>query len=435
MGFWSNIFRRSRLSPGINYQIGANAGFFDRPTRSGVQVTEATALGLSAVWCAVRTISQDVGTLSPILYRATDRTTDARKGHPVARLLRDSPNPEMTRLTFFETVQSHVLLHGLSVCEIQRDGAGRPIALWPIHPLNVQVFRDQSTGALTYRVTFTPSTADAAHPVGTQVDLAAEDVLAVPGLSPEGTVGYKLLTLARESIGFGIATQRYGAAFFGNSARPSGVLQTDGVLSDPARENLRKSFNEFYAGVDNVGLVAVLEEGLKFTPWTLTNEQSQLKDVLNWYVYEIARLFNIPPSKLWSLEKATWGNLETLQRDYLTSCLRPWLEKWEAELERKLLTPAERDAGLYIEFDTSALLRADQATRYTAYATALAGKPFLTVNEVRAMENRPAIDGGDVLADPPAQAPSQADDAQADPQPYTADTNTQEDDAKGGNGN
>lgn len=389
--FFKNLFGiKDKTRRSITWDQAYRVGMVDAATPdSGVVVNEHTMLGLSALWCGIRVISQDVASLEPVLYsEGPNGTRTPATDHPVYKLLVDDPNPEMTRPVLFETLQSHALL-GNSYAEIERDNAGQPIALWPIHPGNVTVMRDQA-GNLTYKVTVS----------GAEAYLAPEDVLHVPGLSPDGSVGYRLLTVARETLGFGLGAMRYGSAFFNNAARPSGVLQTAGQLNETARDNLRRSWAQLHGGPDNVGKVAILEEGLSFTPFTLTNEQTQYQELLSFLIYEVARFLNCPPSKLHSLEKATWGNLETLNQDYLTTTLRPWLIKWEKEIERKLLTPVERQS-LYVEFDTTQLLRADIGTRYTAYATALTNK-FLTVDEVRARENLPPLPP----APPPAPAPT-----------------------------
>jgi HK97 family phage portal protein len=354
----------------------ALTGLFAPPTLSKVTVNEQTALGISSLWCGIRVISQDVGSLEPILYRETGDQREPFKDDPRYRLLLEEPNPEMTRPVFFETIMAHALL-GNGYAEVERNNAGEPIALWPVHPCNVNVARDNS-GGIVYEI-YTPS-GNAAIP--------AADMIHIPGLSPDGSVGYKLLEVARETLGFGIATQRYGSAFFGNSARPSGVLTVQGDLTDPTRvENLRKSWGQNHTGVDNVGRPAILATGDTFTPFPLTNEQSQYSELLKYFTYQVAQLLCIPPSKLFDLQKATWGNLETLNQDYLTSCLRPWLLKIEAELLRKLFRVDER-RDLFIEFDTVQLLRADITSRFNAYKIAIDSK-FLTVDECRARENLP----------------------------------------------
>ena len=195
-------------------------------------VSEAAALGISSVWCGVRVISETIGSLPLCLFAEEGYKRQPAKQHPLRKLFR-YPNPEMTQPVFFECVQAHALLWGTAFAEIERDGSGRPVALWPVHPRNVTVVRDALTGRIAYRVTAGPVGPD--QP-GTQAVIPSEDMIVVPGLSPDGTVGYRLLTIARGTIGFALSAQRYGESFFNNAARPGGALEHPGQLSDVARE-------------------------------------------------------------------------------------------------------------------------------------------------------------------------------------------------------
>ena len=400
------ITRKLGLERSITYATGTNAGLIQQPGYSGMVVTEQTSLGLSALWCGLKVISEAVGSLPPTLYKKQGTQLEKAENHPLYQLLYSEPNVEVTRPVLWETAQYHALLYGNAYLEIERDNAGRPIALWNIHPLYVQVARDTDTGKLVYRVTNNVAGGPPGQPGSVSI-LQAENVLHVPGLSANGSVGWSLLQTARDTLGFGLAAQRFGCSLFRNAGRPAGVIDVPPSvkLSEDGEQNLRRSFTHDNGG-ENVGSVAVMQQGFKFTPINLsTNEQLQYKELLQFFVYEVARLLNCPASKLQSLEKASWGNLETLNRDFLDTTLRPWLEKWEAELEKKLLMPSEKNK-FFIEFDTAELLRADKLTRYQTYSTALAGAPFRTINEVRADENLPPIEGGEVLPSAPVAAPT-----------------------------
>jgi HK97 family phage portal protein len=426
---WSKPAQREE-ERAITYQQAAAVGLVSGPTYSGMPVTEQTTLGISAVWCGIRVISEAVGSLPPILYQKTKVGRDVAENHPLSDLL-EIPNPEQTRNVLWETAQAHALLYGNAYLEIVRDGAGRPVQLWNLHPTHVQVGRDSDTGTLVYRVQNSATGGPPGAPGGSQI-LSADDIVHVPGLTPDGSVGYRLLALARDTIGFGLATMRYGNSLFRNLGRPGGVLNIPPgtKLTDDGYENLKRSFRQDHGG-ENVGSVAVMEQGITFNPFSLaTNEQTQYKDLLQFFVYEVARMLNVQPSKLHSLEKATWGNLETLNADFLTTTLRPWLEKWEAEMERKLLMPGERKK-YYVEFDTSCLLRVDQKTRYECYAIASGNTAWKTVNEIRAAENLPPVEGGDVLPstkpEPEAPAEDSADAPNTDQLPDDqGDDNTEE---------
>ncbi len=331
----------------VTWEQDRTAGLVALLSAAGVPVNEREALGLSALWCGLRVVSEAVGMMPLHLYKKWLGDGRVRaEAHPLYYLLRTSPNPEHTRPVFFETLQSHALLHGNAYAEVQRSQAGGPVARWPIHPTRVRPGR-AATGAVVYQV--------AAGPGQPAVTLPAADVLHVPGLGPDGSAGWRLVELGRNSLGFAIAAQRHGAAQFRNGGRPGGVITMKGAADPEATENLRRSWQQMHAGADNAGKVPLLEEGMTFTPFVPTNEQSQYTELLAFFVYEVARLLNVPPSKLHDLAKASWRNLETFNQDFLTTTLQPRLGKWEAEISRKLLPNEQRE--YYAEFNPDVLVR------------------------------------------------------------------------------
>ena len=361
----------------ITWDQAYRNGLVDHPTRSGVHVNEQTALGVSAVWCAVNVISQSIGSLPLTLYRREGTAQAVAIDHPLAAILDVQPNYECTARVFWESYVSHALLWGNAYAEIERAQDGSPLALWLIHPQNVQVDRDTS-GRLVYTVRVN----------GLDAQLAPEDVLHLPGLSPDTVAGWNLLRVARDSIGFTIAADRYGQSYFNNMGNVGVYLTHPGQLSDVARENIRRSFQAQAGGVDNTGKAYLLEEGLTARRETLSNEAAQYNETREYQIAEVSRLFNISPVKLHSLGRATWGNLSTLNTDYWGTTCRPWATKIEAEIARKLLKLEER-GSYYAEFDADTLLRGDVTTRYAAYAQGIQAG-FLTPELVAEWENLPA---------------------------------------------
>jgi HK97 family phage portal protein len=355
--------------------VGTLQGLVETPSRSGVAVNEQTALGVSSVWCAVNVISQSIGSLPFSLYRK-GTTNELAEDHPVYQLLDVEPNRECTARVFWETFVSHALLWGNAFAECERDQAGNPLALWIIHPKNVQPDRDQ-TGNLVYRVRVN----------GIEATLYPEDVLHVPGLSPDSVAGWQLLRVARDSIGFSIATERFGQSYFSNMGNVGVYLTHPGTLSDVARDNIRRSFQSQAGGVDNTGKCHLLEEGLTARRETLSNEAGQYDETRRFQITEVSRLFNISPTKLHELGRATWGNLSTLNTDFWSTTCRPWACKIEAEVTRKLLRPEER-SQVYVEFDADTLLRGDVTTRYAAYSVGITAG-FLTPELVSEWEGLP----------------------------------------------
>lgn len=364
--------------------MGLDAGFIHNPTRSGIVVTEQTALQVSAVWAAVNCISQSIGSFPLITYQKQPNNGRIRaETHPLFHVLNEQPNTEMPRPVWFETVMGHALLYGTAFAEIVRDGAGNPIELYPIHPEYVAPIRDTTTGYLTYRV-YQPAGTPHYH---NSIMLDPADILVVPGLGCDGSVGYNILRVARETIGYSLGCDRFGANLWSNMAKLGGTLETPNRLSDEGRDNLRKSFNAAYAGVDNAGKTAVLEEGLKYTPFTFANESGLYNESRAFQIAEVARYFNISPTKLFDFGAATWGNLDVLNRDYCQTTLMPWLNKWENEIQKKLFGFG---SDFYCEFLTDSLLRGDPTVRYAAYNVGLTAG-FLTVDEVRQYENLPPL--------------------------------------------
>jgi HK97 family phage portal protein len=212
----------------LEADILRNTGLLEPPSNSGVTVTEKTALGVSAVFCAVNRISSDIGSLPLVLYkRGKDGIQSPAEDHDLYPILHDEPNPEATAPVFWESFVYACLLFGNGFAEIQRDGSGRVVALWPIHPSIIQADRTPA-GSLFYRVNGT-------------ADLSPSDVFHVPGLSADSVVGWELLRIARESLGFSIAAEQYGQNYFRNAGNVGMFISHPGQLPDAARENIPKA--------------------------------------------------------------------------------------------------------------------------------------------------------------------------------------------------
>ena len=241
-----------------------------KPVSSGVSVTEETALTYTAVWACVNLIAGTIGSLPLFLYRKTkDGGKEPMVENKLFAILHDQPNPEMSSAAFRETLHAHILLWGNGFAEIVRNGAGKVVELWPIEPWRVLAYRDYTQGpaySLRYRVT---------NFGGQDSFLRPDQILHVPGLSPDGVWGYSVIRKARESIGLGLATEKFGATFFGQGSTFGGVLTHPARLSEAARENLRKSINDRHQGVDRAHNFIILEEGIKYDRLGIPPEDAQ----------------------------------------------------------------------------------------------------------------------------------------------------------------
>jgi HK97 family phage portal protein len=371
--------------------------FGSNPATSGVSVSERTALNYSAVWAAVTVIAGDLSSVPlPLYRRRKDGGRERATAHPLYRLLR-KPNPEMSSMTFRDTLHAHVLTWGNGYAEIERTNGGKPLALWPLTPDRVTPGRSRLTGQVLYRVT---------RERGPDDVLRADQMFHIAGLAFDGLVGYSPVRLAREAIGLGLATEKFGAAFFGNGAWAGLVLEHPETLSPDAHLRLKESWNEIHQGPTKAHKVTILEQGMKASKQlTFSPEDAQFLGTRAFQAVEIARWYNIAVHKLRDMTNAHFNNIEHEGISHVTSTLRPWGVRWEQEIDRKLLTEAEQEE-FYAEHLFDALLRGDRASRDTANAV---GRQWgwRSVNEVKRMENEnPIGPEGDIYLVPSNMIPA-----------------------------
>lgn len=351
---------------------------------SGINVTESNALSYSAVFAGVSLISGQLGNLPLVLQKRLPNGGKERyDAHPLYRLLHDRPNPEMSSMVFRETLQAHVLTYGNAYAEIQRNGGNQPIALWPMTPDRVRPYRDH--GVLKYHV---------AEPGGGDVVLDAMDTLHIPGLGFDGISGYGVIDKMRESIGLGLATERFGGSFFGNGTTFGGVFEHPTKLSEIARKNFTESINARHQGVDRAHKFMVVEEGMKYQRFGIDPNAAQFLETRTFQVDEVARWLNLPPHKLKNLVRSTNNNIEHQNLEYYIDCLSPWCNRWEQELEYKLIAASERNLQA-IEHIVEGLLRGDSAGRGEFHSKQFS-VASISPNEVRKSENRNPIAGGEM---------------------------------------
>ncbi len=369
----------------LAWQSGTAGSFseFGLPTRSGVVVDGDSALNYSAVWAATRLVADTTARLPMLVYqRNSDKTKRLATEHPLFNVLARAPNPQMTTMTWRSMATPQLINAGNTYSEIIRNGAGQTVRLWPVHVNRVEPFIDRNDGELRFRIT-------GSH-AGTR-DVASKDMFNVVGaMSHEGIIGKGVITQARESIGMGLATERYGATLFGNDGRTSGVLTTDKTLSEPALERMRKDWKTLHGGGPDQGnRIAILEEGTIFQAIAIPPEDAQFLGTRQHNITEIARWYGLPPHKLADLMRATFSNIEQLALEFVDA-LMPWFVRWEQEASRQLLTQREQEQGFFIEHLLLALLQSDSAARSKFY-TDLSRIGVLSINEIRGLENLNSI--------------------------------------------
>jgi len=389
MGIFDGVFR-SRDKP-KNRTAGSAYGFFLGRSSSGKRVNERSAMQMTAVYACVRILSEAIASLPLNFYKHNERGGKEKAvSHPLYFLLHDEPNGEMTSFAFRETLMTHLLLWGNAYAQIIRNGKGEVMGLYPLMPDRMDVDRNEN-GEIYYR--YIVSRDDA--PINKQytVDLAAADVLHVPGLGFDGLVGYSPIAMAKNAVGMAIACEEYGANFFSNGATPGGLLEFPGTVKDP--EKIRESWNAGFGG-GNSHKVAILEEGMKYTPITISPNEAQFLETRKFQINEIARIFRVPPHMVGDLEKSSFSNIEQQSLEFVKYTLDPWVVRWEQSLCRSLLTREEK-RDYFFKFNLDGLLRGDYQSRMNGYAIGRQNG-WMSANDIRELENLdliPEEKGGD----------------------------------------
>lgn len=359
-------------------------------TVTGRAVSAEGSLAQVTVYSCVRLIAESVGMLPIILYRRLERGKERATEHPLYSILHTLPNPEMTPIELFETVTGHLCLWGNAYCEIEYDGAGRRRALWPLRP-NRMTVEVNANNEREYEYML---------PDGKSVRIPRWRIWHVRGWGTDAWCGKSPITVARESIALALATQEYGARFFGNDSRPGGILVHPGKLSKDTAGKLKAQWEAAHSGLSNSHRVAVLEEGISWQQIGIPPEDAQFLQTREYQDVQICTLYRVPPHMVGITDKSTsWGSgIEQQALGYQTFTLLPYTTRICQSITRDLLSASERNT-LFAEYLTAALVKGDIKTRYESYAIGRNGG-WLSVNDVREAENMNPVDGGDEYLQP-----------------------------------
>jgi HK97 family phage portal protein len=351
---------------------------------TGIAVSAESAMRYTTVMICVRVLAESVASLPCILYRrrkdgGKDRATD----HPLYRVLHDQANAWNTAFEYTEGTMNNLAMRGNGYAYRETNNKDQTIGLVPLHPDPVEI-KQAADWSPIYTVTM---------PDNQRVTLKPREIHHIRGPFPKGYVGQSMITLARESIGLGLAAERFGANLYRNGVKPSGVLRHPKQLGAVALENIRTSFEDRYGGLENSSRPLVLEEGMEWTALSINPDDAQFIETRKFQRSEIAGVFRVPAHLVNDLEKATFSNIEHSTLDFIIHSLRPWLVRWEQAINRDLLSDAER-GDYFVEFMIDGLLRGDFATRMAGYALQIQNG-ISNPNEIRARENMNPRAGGD----------------------------------------
>lgn len=352
---------------------------------AGEVVTESSIMALSAVWACANLLSGTISSLPLMVYRTINgvRTVDA--SHPLYRILHDSPNFDQTAVDFWQFMQASLEFWGNAYAEkVMTNGVVS--ALVPVSPSMMSVKR-LNNGSIEYRWTYE----------GQQYVRTDVDMLHIRGFGGNPLGGMSTLRFGRNAFGLARAVDRAAGSTFKNGLRPSGALTFDAFLSKENREIAETHLVEKYVGAINAGRPLVLEGGTKWQQLTINPEDAQMLESRRFSVEEICRFFGVPPHMVGHTENSTsWGTgLEQQTLGFQKFTLGPRVRRIEQAISKQLLTAKDRADGVTLEFSLEGLLRGDSAGR-SAYYQTMTMIGAMTINEIRALENLPPVEGGDV---------------------------------------
>lgn len=360
-------------------------------------VSTSEAMKLSAVSAAIDIVSDSMAKL-PIRVQHL-QTRRLATEHPLTYLLQIRPNEAMAPAVVKKMTEAARLAVGNGYVWICRAPDLTVRELIPVPPELVDCWRD-TNGHVWYDVT---------NPVtGEAMRLHSSDMLHVKGYSRDGLTGLSTLARAAEVVQAGLSQQEYETAFYASGGQPGGVLQTDADLSGSidvknaagetvetitARESVRREWDKVHAGPSNAHRIAILDHGLKYQPIAISNADAQFVQSKQISVEDIARFFGVPLYKL-QAGKQSYNSNEQNAVEYVTGKLHPLVTQYEEEYSYKLLTRSEVSDGLWITINMMAELKGDNASRGEWYRKMREIGAF-SVNDILALEDMPAVPGGD----------------------------------------
>lgn len=359
------------------------ADYSDRHTAS-----EASVLALSAAWACTNLLVGTQASLPLMVYRmGADGQRTVAADHSLYRILHDSPNADQTSMDFWEFMCACIELRGNAYSEVERRGDGSVIALdVPLAPELVQPRRLDS-GGIEYRVTRG----------GRESRVPQDRMLHIRGFGGSPLGGLSTLAFGFRTFGLQHSIEHAAKSTFRNGIRPSVAVEVDRNLDAKQVKEARELIAENYQGSTNAGTPFLAHSGMKIKELQINPEEAQMLESRAFGVEEICRFFGVPPFMIGHTEKSTsWGTgLEQQTLGFQKFTLRRRLKRIEQALEKQLLTTRDRTQGITIEFNLEGLLRADSKARAEFYGK-MSGIGAMTINEIRALENLPPVEGGDV---------------------------------------
>jgi HK97 family phage portal protein len=359
---------------GAFQELWGSGALFERGTPTGKNVTDNTALTLSAVYASIRLIADTVSTLP---YDQFIRRDGQRFPFRPREMWVMDPNPHMDRTTFWQQVVTSLLMDGNAFVLLTRSDEGDIVQMDVLNPQRTKVYI--ANGSKTYRV-------------NESMTVPAENMLHLTELLLPGAVrGVSRIEKAKDALGLGLALEEYASRFFGNGAFAGGVIEWPGDITKDQAKTLVDSWEGNHKGLHRSHRPAVLYGGAKFTTTTVDPSQSQLLEERRFAIEEVARIFRVPPFMLGvtTAGAVSYNSVEQQMLFFMQHTIQPMVQKLEIGFSRLL-----QNEQSFLKFNLNSMVRADLATRTESYSKALLAG-YMSVNDVRALEDMRSVENGD----------------------------------------
>lgn len=360
----------------------------DVPTVTTIgKLTADSAMKYSAVFACNRVLAETVASCPVFLYEKTKEGRQTAVSHPLYERLHYQPNPDMTPSAFKESTVTNINFGGNSFYQKVIGPYGDLLELRPITWDRVRMKRDGPGSPILYSV-------DRSDRWQTR-----ETILHIPGLTLDGYFGITPLEYAQTTLAVGITQETFQKRFYENGVMTSGIFEYPDELKEAAFKRLKEDIKTNYAGLANAGVPMILEGGGKFKEVSMKLSDAQFIESKRFQIEDICRFYRVPLHLVQDLSRSTNNNIETQSLEFVMYTMLPWFKRLEENLNLQLLGSDDRKAGRYFEFKVDALLRGDSKTRSEAYAY---GRQWgwLSVNDIRRMENLNPIPNGDRYLEP-----------------------------------
>lgn len=368
-------------SRAISFQTLWGAGdSYALTTKAGTIVTQDNSLELTTVYACVSLISDSVSTLPVDTYHRLNGQRVPVRPRP---LWLDNPDFGTTKTDHFQQVLISMLLDGNAFVRVIRDAGGAVIGLRVLNPVHVSIHNGVD-GRIFYKV------------IKEEKPVDSIDMIHIPELRKPGNLrGESRIELLKQNLGLAKALEEFAERFFGDGATTSGIIEFPGNLTKEQAKNVVDGYEARHRGLRKAHRAGILSGGATFKKTGVDPDAAQMLDSRKLAIEEIARSFRCPPSMIGVTTPGamSYASVEANNINFVTHTLRSYIVKIE-DAYNKLLPE-----GVFIKFNVDGLLRGDSQTRAQVYSTGLQAG-WLSINDVRKLEDFASVDGGDVYRVP-----------------------------------